>query len=84
MTGGFHHVDAIGVIGSLIICAAYWMVSRRRLDPEALSYNAMNLAGSALLLVSLWFRPNQGAIVIEVLWAAIAITALIRLGRSRS
>ena len=81
---GFGFLDAIGVVGSLVLCAAYWMVSRRRLDPEALPYNLMNLGGSSLLLVSLYFRPNPGAILIEVLWAAIALLAIARIFRQRS
>ncbi len=79
MFGDFLLTDLLGVIGALALCAAYWMVTRRRLDPEALTYNMMNLGGSALLLVSLWFNPNHGAILIEVIWAAIALTAIVRL-----
>lgn len=47
-------------------------------------YQALNLVGSGLLLVSLYFRPNPGAIVIEVLWAAIAIMSLMRIWRGRA
>jgi len=84
VVGDFLLTDALGVVGSLMLVGAYWMVTRRRLDPEALPYNLANLAGSALLLVSLWVRPNHGAILIEVLWAAIAITAIVRvLARGR-
>ncbi len=43
----------------------------------------MNLGGAALLLYSLWFRPNPGAVLIEVIWAAIALLALARLLRRR-
>ncbi len=76
-------VDLVGVAGSLVICTAYWLVSRGRLDAQAYPYNLMNLGGSMLLLVSLYFRPNPGAILIEVLWAAIALMALAGLIRKR-
>lgn len=56
-----------------------FLVSRRRVDPEGAGYNLMNLVGAALLLVSLWFRPNPGAILIEAVWAVIALMALLRL-----
>ena len=36
-----------------------------------------NLAGAAFILVSLYYRPNAGAIMIEVLWVLIAVWALI-------
>ena len=79
--GGVTLSDAIGLVGALLLCAAYFLVSRRALDPEGARYQLMNLVGAALLLVSLWFRPNPGAILIEVIWAAIALTALVRLLR---
>ena len=75
--------DVVGIAGSLIICAAYFMVSRRMADPEGAAYQVANLVGAALLLVSLWFRPNPGAILIEVIWAAIALMSLVRLLRRR-
>jgi hypothetical protein len=75
--------DVAGLAGALLVCAAYFLVSRRALDPEGLHFQLMNLAGAALLLVSLWFRPNLGAILIEIIWAAIALLALVRLVRQR-
>ncbi len=84
MLEGFTWMDAIGIVGSLTICAAYFMVSRRQLDPEALPYQLMNLGGAVLLLISLYFRPNPGAILIEATWVAIALTAILRIFRTRS
>lgn len=74
----FTGFDLLGVLGSLAICAAYLAVSLGRLDPEGFLYQGTNAAGSALLLLSLWFRPNPGAIVIETLWLMIALFALGR------
>lgn len=71
--------DLGGIAGSLMICAAYFAVSVGRLDPEGYRYQGANALGSALLLVSLWFRPNPGAIVIEVLWLMIALFAIGRI-----
>jgi hypothetical protein len=84
MWGEFSVADAIGSVGALMLCVAYFRVSRRQVDPDGLNYHLMNLAGSALLLVSLWFRPNPGAILIEAVWAAIALTALLRLCARRT
>ncbi len=70
--------DLLGVIGALMICAAYLGVSIRRLDPEGFRYQGANALGSAMLLISLAFRPNPGAIVIEAIWLAIALFAIGR------
>ncbi len=71
-------LDLVGITGALLICAAYLAVSVRRVDPEGYAYQGANALGSTLLLVSLWFRPNPGAIVIEALWLTIALFALGR------
>ena len=83
MLDGLTPVDLVGVAGALLICAAYFAVSVGRVDPEGLPYQGANALGSTLLLVSLWFRPNPGAIVIEALWLMIALFALGRLWARR-
>ena len=75
--------DLLGIAGSLMICGAYLAVSVGRLAPEGFRYQGANALGSALLLVSLWYRPNPGAIVIEVLWLAIALFAIGRIWARR-
>lgn len=76
MFDDFGVTDAIGLIGALMLCGAYLGVARGWLDAQRLPYHLINLGGSGLLLISLWFTPNPGAILIEVLWAAIALTAI--------
>ena len=78
MLSGMNGVDWIGVLGSLVIAGAYLAVSRGWLDAEKPRYHLMNLLGAAMILLSLWFRPNAGAIMIEVLWVLIALSALLR------
>ncbi|HUF86282.1 MAG TPA: hypothetical protein VMM59_02780 [Thermohalobaculum sp.] len=72
-------LDLVGIIGALTICAAYLLVSIRRVDPEGVRYQGANALGSTLLLISLAFRPNPGAILIEAIWLAIAVFALTRI-----
>lgn len=57
---------------------AYFGVSTGRMDGERPPFQWLNLAGAGFILFSLWFRPNAGAIVIEVLWVGIAIWSLVR------
>ena len=78
MWSDFTFLDFVGIIGSLLICAAYLAVSVNRLDPAGIPFQSANAVGSILLLISLYFRPNPGAIVIEVLWLAIASFAICR------
>lgn len=79
---GMTVVDWLGVCGSAMICGAYLAVSNGWVDAQRAGYHVINLAGSLLLLLSLYERPNAGAIVIEVLWSAIAIYSLTRIIRA--
>ena len=77
-------VDWLGILGSFIIAGAYLAVSRAWVDAQKPAFNALNLVGALLVLLSLYFRPNAGAIIIEVLWVAIAVFALARYMFGRS
>ncbi len=71
-------IDWLGVFGSLVISGAYLAVSYGKVDAERPVFHLMNLSGALMILLSLYFRPNAGAIMIEVLWSAIAIFSLAR------
>ena len=77
-------IDWLGVLGSFMIAGAYLAVSRGWVDAERPAFNLMNLGGAGLILWSLWYRPNAGAILIEVLWILIAIAALARWALKRN
>ena len=83
MLADFTLADLVGVVGSLMICAAYFAVSNRWVDPEGLRYHLINVSGAGLLLVSLYYRPNPGAILIEALWVIIALLGILRALRRR-
>ncbi len=80
---GFTLADWVGVVGSLTICSAYGLVSWGRIDPERLPYQVANATGAILLLISLYYRPNPGAILIEAIWLLIAGSAILRILRRR-
>jgi hypothetical protein len=78
MFADFTLIDALGVLGSLIIAGAYLAVSRGWVDATRPPFNLWNLCGATMILTSLYYRPNAGAILIEVLWIAIALLSLAR------
>ncbi|MCY3996994.1 MAG: hypothetical protein OXF07_12710 [Rhodobacter sp.] len=71
-------IDWLGVLGSLIIAGAYLAVSRGWMAGERPGFNLLNLTGAAFILISLYWRPNVGAILVEALWIMIALQALAR------
>jgi len=70
--------DWVGIGGSVFIAAAYFGVSSGRMQGDKPPFQLVNLAGAVLILVSLYYRPNAGAILIEILWVLIAIYSLTR------
>ncbi|MBY6068503.1 hypothetical protein KUW17_17285 [Leisingera aquaemixtae] len=76
--------DALGLAGSVIIVAAYYLATRGALPADRIPFNAANIAGGALVMLSLVYRPNLGAIVIEVMFLLIAVLAILRNLRARA
>ncbi len=74
----FRWYDALGIVGSVLIVAGYFAVSNKKMDASLPPFQLLNLAGAVMLIVSLAFRPNAGALLIEVLWAVIALVTLMR------
>ena len=74
----FDFFDWLGIMGSLLIAGAYYGVSNEYFSPKRLLYHLINLIGSFSILISLYFKPNPGAIIIELLWIFIAILSIYK------
>jgi hypothetical protein len=70
--------DVLGVAGALLILGAYAGVQFHRLHPSKPVALLMNLVGAALVLASLYVRPNLAAALLEAAWALIALWGLVR------
>jgi len=68
--------DILGLLGAACILGAFAGVQLKKLDPHQLPSLLLNLGGASLVIVSLIFKPNVAAFVLEVAWAAIAIAGL--------
>ncbi|MDG6078376.1 permease [Erythrobacter litoralis] len=67
----------VGFIGTACIIAAYaYLTFSERPNPFVL--HGTNLAGAALLTVSLLVHTNWPSLVLEGFWAAIAIYGLVK------
>jgi len=77
-SGGVDAYTVVGFVGVGAIVVAYFANQQGWLDAENWRFPAANLAGSLLILVSLWTAWNFPSAVIEVIWAAISLYGLIR------
>lgn len=75
--------DAAGLVGVALILAAYAAAQLRWLDPLRPAALLLNLAGAALVLVSLSKQFNLAAFVMEAAWALVALYGLLRLAFTR-
>jgi hypothetical protein len=75
--------DAGGLLGVVLMLAAYAAAQLRRLDPLKAPALLMNLAGASLVILSLTRRFNLAAFVMESAWALVALYGLFRLALTR-
>lgn len=74
--------DFVGIAGAASIIVAYLLLQLRRVDADNVWFSAVNAAGAALILSSLWFDFNLAAVIIESFWLLISlygIAAALRL-----
>jgi len=76
--------DAVGLLGTLLIVLAYFLLQLERVEPRGLSYNALNLIGAICLLISLVFTFNLASFVIELFWIAASLIGLWKYARRKS
>lgn len=74
--------NLVGLIGSAIFVAAF-AYANASVRFDKLLFNAANLTGAALLLVSLSVHFNLAAFVLEAAWALIAAIGLGKAWRDR-
>ena len=79
------HLDIytlIGFVGMACIIAAYAYLTWKD-DPNPFILHGTNLAGAALLTVSLVVHTNWPSLVLEAFWAAIAVWGLAKAFKER-
>src|SRR2546421_12356529 len=70
--------DLAGFIGVLLIVIAYLLLQLDKLPSSALSFSLLNAAGSLLIMLSLIFKFNVSAFLIEVFWFLISLIGLAK------
>lgn len=73
---------AAGFAGAVLVILAYLANQLGRLPSDDWRFPGANLAGSILILASLYSAWNFPSAVIELFWAAISIYGLLRPHRS--
>ncbi|MBB6344248.1 CBU_0592 family membrane protein [Nonomuraea muscovyensis] len=74
-------LDAIGWIGAGLLVVGYGMVSAARMSGDSASYQALNLVGSAALMVNSAHNDAWPSAGLNLIWAAIGAVSLVKLAR---
>ena len=70
--------DLIGNIGVLLMVVAYLLLQLERLSSSAVSYLLLNAVGALLVIISLLFRFNLSAFLMEAFWLLISLYGLTK------
>ena len=70
--------DLAGFIGVLMIVITYLLLQLDKLPSSSLTYSLLNAAGALLIVISLIFRFNLSAFVVEVFWFLISLIGLTK------
>ena len=83
MTAELDIYSLIGFIGTACIIGAYAYLTLKD-EPNPFILHGTNLAGAALLTISLIVHTNLPSLVLEGFWAAIAVVGLTKAARARA
>ena len=70
--------DLAGFIGVLLIVIAYLLLQLDKLPSSSPSYSLLNAVGALLIIVSLIFKFNLSAFIVEAFWFFISLLGLWR------
>ena len=69
--------DIIGMMGTILVVFAFFLIQTDKIDPKSLNYNLLNLVGAILLLISLCINFNLASFVIEIFWIIASVVGLV-------
>ncbi len=71
-------VDLVGWAGALVLLTAYALVSMKRLEGDARSYQLLNLWGGAFLIVNTLYYGAYPSSLVNLVWVTIAVLTIGR------
>lgn len=74
----YDYSNSIGLVGVVLVLFAYLTLQLNKMSPHRLPYTSINLIGSILILVSLYYHMNLASFVIEVAWLVISLFGVIK------
>ena len=70
--------DLIGIIGIVCVLSCYFLVQSERMSANSTKYQALNMIGCVLILISLLFAFNLPSAIIQIVWFFISLYGFLR------
>ena len=68
--------DLVGNVGVLLMVIAYLLLQLEKRSSSAVSYLLLNAVGATMVMISLKFRFNLSAFLMEAFWLLISLYGL--------
>ena len=82
MSWGEIAIEVVGWTGALLILLAYALVSARRVSPDGLPYQALNIVGASGFVINGYVHGAMPSAVLNVIWIGIGVFVLARRRRA--
>jgi hypothetical protein len=76
-------IHVIGGIGTIMVLAAYFLVSAGRIASASTTFQGLNLVGAALLAYYAVVLAAWASVALNAIWALIALVAVLRVVQRR-
>lgn len=70
-------ITIFGWLGIALVLSAYILVSVKRIMPNSIIFQSLNLIGAIGILLDSWMSGAWPATVLFIIWAVMAIISLI-------
>lgn len=71
--------ETAGWIGTVLILAAYFLVSTKKVSPSSVNYQLMNLLGALGVAINVFVNKAYPSLALEIVWGLIAGFALYKI-----
>ena len=71
-----HIQEIIGWTGAIFFITAYFLLSIKKLRPEGLPYQLLNIAGGICLVVNSFHTHDYPSVLTNLIWAGIGVFAI--------
>lgn len=76
-------IEIVGWAGALMILVAYLLLTAGRLAARSIAYQALNLVGALAFVLNSGWNGAIPSATLNVVWAGIALFALVRIRGAR-